>query len=44
VGVEVADLAGRPLVVREPQARRTPIAASTPALLDEVRSARAPGV
>jgi fructose-1,6-bisphosphatase/inositol monophosphatase family enzyme len=43
-GVEVVDLAGRPLVVRDPHVKRTPIAAATPELLDEVRSARAPGV
>ena len=44
VGVEVVDLAGRPMVLRDPQARRTPIAAATPDLLDEVLRVRAPGV
>jgi fructose-1,6-bisphosphatase/inositol monophosphatase family enzyme len=44
VGVVVVDLAGRPMVVGEPQARRTPVAAATPELLGEVLSARAPGV
>jgi fructose-1,6-bisphosphatase/inositol monophosphatase family enzyme len=43
-GAEIVDLTGRALVVREPDARRTPIAAGTPELLAEVVRARAPGV
>lgn len=39
-GAPVADLHGRELVVREHTARRTPIAAATPALLDELVAAR----
>jgi fructose-1,6-bisphosphatase/inositol monophosphatase family enzyme len=44
VGVEVVDVDARPLVTRDPHARRTPLAAATPALLDEIVRARAPGV
>jgi fructose-1,6-bisphosphatase/inositol monophosphatase family enzyme len=44
VGVVVVDVAGRPMVVRDPQARRTPVAAATQELHDEVLSARTPGV
>jgi len=43
-GVDVVDLEARPLVVRDPGAKRTPIAAATATLLDEVIRARAPGV
>jgi fructose-1,6-bisphosphatase/inositol monophosphatase family enzyme len=39
-GAAVEDAWGRDLVVREHAVRRTPLAASTPALLDEVRTAR----
>lgn len=41
-GAFVADAAGRELVVLEHGARRTPLAAGTPALLDEVIAARRP--
>jgi fructose-1,6-bisphosphatase/inositol monophosphatase family enzyme len=43
-GAHAVDLEDRPLVVRDPDARRMPMAAATPALLDEVLKARAPGV
>ena len=35
-GVSVADACGRDLVVCDPAARRTPIAAATPSLLDRL--------
>lgn len=37
-GVEVADARGRPLVVLDHAARRSPVAAATPALLDRILS------
>ncbi len=37
-GVEVVDLAGRPLETTDPVARRTPLAAATPGLLGELRA------
>ena len=40
-GAVVADAAGRDLVVRGHEDRRTPLAAATPALLDQVLEARA---
>lgn len=40
-GAVVADAQGRDLVVLEHAARRTPVAAATPALLDELLAARA---
>lgn len=40
-GASVADAFGRDLVVRGMEDRRTPVAAATPALLDEVVAARA---
>lgn len=39
-GARVADAAGRDLVVRDPAERRTPVAAATSALLDELVAAR----
>jgi fructose-1,6-bisphosphatase/inositol monophosphatase family enzyme len=39
-GASVADAAGRELVVLDPEARRTPLAAATPELLEELRTAR----
>jgi len=39
-GAEVADAFGRELVLRTPDEKRTPIAAATPALLDELVEAR----
>ena len=39
-GAVVVDAAGRDLVVLDHAARRTPLAAATPALLDEVVAAR----
>jgi fructose-1,6-bisphosphatase/inositol monophosphatase family enzyme len=39
-GVDVVDLEARPLVSLDPSAMRTPVAAATPALLDEVIRAR----
>jgi myo-inositol-1(or 4)-monophosphatase len=39
-GVPVVDALGRDLLVRDASARRTPIAAATPALLDELVEAR----
>jgi fructose-1,6-bisphosphatase/inositol monophosphatase family enzyme len=39
-GAVVVDLLDRDLVVRDPQLRRTPVAAATPDLLDEVVAAR----
>jgi len=43
-GAPVVDAAGRDLVVREHGARRTPVAAATPVLLEELLNARnAPG-
>lgn len=38
-GAAIADACGRDLVVRTPDERRTPLAAATPALLDDVRAA-----
>ena len=38
-GVAVDDAAGRDLVVRSPEERRTPLAAATPGLLEEARAA-----
>ena len=40
-GAAVVDAFGRDLVVLDPVARRTPVAAATPALLDELVAARA---
>jgi len=40
VGVEVVDALGRDLVVRDHEARRTPVAAATRPLLDELVAAR----
>ena len=40
-GAHVAEAYGRELVVRGPEDRRTPVAAATPSLLDEVVAARA---
>ena len=40
-GAAMADALGRDLVVRSPEERRTPLAAATPALLEEVRTAMA---
>ena len=40
-GAVVADAAGRDLVVRDVAARRTPIAAATPALFEQLRAQRA---
>ncbi len=40
-GASVTDAFERELVVRDPGARRTPVAAATPALLDELVTARA---
>jgi hypothetical protein len=40
-GAAVADARGRALLTRDPAVRRTPLAAATPALLDEVATARA---
>ncbi len=39
-GAAVADARGRDLVLRDPAARRTPVAAATPALLEELLVAR----
>ena len=39
-GAAAADAAGRELVVRDPAARRTPLVAATPALLDGLLAAR----
>lgn len=39
-GASVADALGRELVLRDPAARRTPVAAATPALLDDLVAAR----
>jgi myo-inositol-1(or 4)-monophosphatase len=40
-GAHIADSAGRPLVVLDHRARRTPVAAATPELLDQLVAARA---
>ncbi len=40
VGVAVVDALGRDLIVRDPGARRTPVAAATPALLEALVAAR----
>jgi fructose-1,6-bisphosphatase/inositol monophosphatase family enzyme len=39
-GAVVVDAGGRDLVVRDPSCRRTPVAAATPALLDQLVAAR----
>jgi fructose-1,6-bisphosphatase/inositol monophosphatase family enzyme len=41
-GAVVADARGRPLAVTDPAARRQVLAAATPELLEELRSAVAP--